>query len=230
MMIYIGLDDTDTIESRGTGHLAREIAAHLAQNYSVAGVIRHQLFQDPRVPFTSHNSCAVILLEAPSNTDLYNLEKQIRKIMLEDFQPGSDPGLCLAKTVDTEVTAFGLRAQKELVTQLEARELAQKYGIILNGLGGTEDGVIGALAGVGLAAYGNDGRYILVGRTRELSGLQSVETILNTGVSAIQTLEGEPVTEGLISADKLRPARRDGKPIAYVEWNQDYWQPLKLDY
>ena len=34
-MIFIGLDDTDTLESRGTGHLARQIAAALAADYAI---------------------------------------------------------------------------------------------------------------------------------------------------------------------------------------------------
>ncbi len=29
-MIYVGIDDTDTLESRGTGRLARNIATELA--------------------------------------------------------------------------------------------------------------------------------------------------------------------------------------------------------
>lgn len=210
--------------------MAREIASNLAQSLTLLGIIRHQLFHDPRVPYTSHNSCAVILVEAPSHTDLAALERQVRTLMLADFQPGSDPGLCLADQIDTEVINFGLRAQGNVVTQEEARGLAQRKGILLNGLGGTEDGVIGALAGVGLAASGNDGRYILIGNARELSGLQTVDTILKTGITAVRTLQDEPVTEGLILAEKLRPARRNGKPVIYVEWKEEYWQPLKLDY
>jgi hypothetical protein len=30
-------------------------------------------------------------------------------------------------------------------------------------------------------------------------------------------------------ADKLRPARRGGVPVAVVQWQDDVWQPLKLD-
>mgnify|MGYP000273024857 CR=1 FL=1 len=57
-MLFIGLDDTDNLESRGTGHLARQIAATLSADYSVLGVTRHQLLLDPRVPCTKNNSSA----------------------------------------------------------------------------------------------------------------------------------------------------------------------------
>jgi hypothetical protein len=45
----------------------------------------------------------------------------------------------------------------------------------------------------------------------------------------VQTANGQPVTDGLVQTDKLRPARRGGRPVAVVEWVSDHWQPLKLD-
>ncbi len=228
-MIFIGLDDTDILESRGTGHLARQIAAALAADYAVLGVVRHQLLRDPRVPCTKNNSSAAILLDGVLTANSAGLTERLRAMMLDDFQPGSDPGLCVAGLVPEAVVEFGRRTQRELVTQDEARALAAAYAIPLLGLGGDEDGVIGALAAVGLAASGEDGRYVLVGRLRELAGLQPVSALLEAGIAAVQTLDGQPVTTGLVQTDKLRPARRNGHPIAVVEWAGDCWQPLKLD-
>jgi tRNA(Ile2) C34 agmatinyltransferase TiaS len=228
-MLFMGLDDTDNLESPGTGHLARTIAASLAGDYPVLGVTRHQLLVDPRVPCTKNNSCAAIALDVDGDVDPAALLERVRALMLADFQPGSDPGLCVARTVPTPVSQFGRRAQRELVRQQEARALAAASGIALLGLGGDEDGVIGALAAVGLAATGEDGRYVLVGRSRELSGLQPVSELLAAGIVAVQTPDGQPVTDGLVQTDKLRPARRGGRPIAVVEWAGDCWQPLKLD-
>ena len=228
-MILVGLDDTDNLESRGTGQLARSIAADLAAAHRVLGVTRHQLLVDPRVPCTRNNSSAAIVLDGNGTQDLPALADRVRELVLGDLQPGSDPGLCVAGFVPPAVIEFGRRAQRELVTQDEARALAAAYGITLLGLAGSRDGVIGALAAVGLAASGKDGRYVLVGRSRELAGLQPVEALLAAGIAAVQTLEGEPVTSGLVAVDKLRPARRGGKPIAVVQWAGDHWLPLKLD-
>jgi tRNA(Ile2) C34 agmatinyltransferase TiaS len=228
-MFFIGLDDTDTLDSRGTGYLARQIAAALAAAHPVLGVTRHQLLLDPRVPCTKNNSSAAILLNADGDLDPIVLLDRVRALMLDDYVPGSDPGLCVAHAVPAAVTEFGRRAQRQLVTQDEAQALAATCGIPLLGLGGDESGVIGALAAVGLAASGEDGRYVLVGRSRELSGLQPVSTLVEAGVAAVQTLDGQPVINGLVQADKLRPARRRGRPIAVVEWTGDHWQPLKLD-
>ena len=228
-MLLIGLDDTDTLESRGTGHLARAIAGELAGYARVLGVTRHQLLKDPRVPCTQKNSCAAIHLSPAFGTPVESVVDRVRERVLADFQPGSDPGLCVGNGVSREVIDFGWRAKRELLSQGEARALAEAHGLTLLGLGGTQDGVIGALAAVGLAASGDDGRYVLVGRSRELEGLLPVAALREAGIHAVQTAEGKPVTSGLVMADKLRPARRGGRAVAIVRWVDGYWQPLKLD-
>jgi len=223
------LDDTDNLESRGTGHLARQIAAALAADYRMLGVTRHQLLVDPRVRYTRNNSSAAILLDVNGELDPVTLLQRVRTLVMGGYQAGSDPGLCLAQQVPAEVIAFGYRAKRQIIAQEEARLLAKAHGIPLVGLGGDESGVIGALAAVGLAASGEDGRYPLVGRSRELGGLQPVSALLAAGIAAVQTRDGRPVTNGLVQSDKLRPARRGGRPILIVEWADDHWLPVKLD-
>jgi tRNA(Ile2) C34 agmatinyltransferase TiaS len=234
-LILVGLDDTDNQQSRGTGRLARELAAMLANNFEVLGVTRHQLLVDERIPYTSHNSSACILLRPAGGTALTpevldGIFESIRSAMLADFQAGSDPGLCVATEAEAlKVAAFGRRAQQEVVSQQEARSLAAAHGIRLEGLGGTQDGVIGALSAAGLAAQGEDGRYLLIGTSRDLSGLQPLAAVLQTGISDVRTLDGAPVSEGLVLADKLRPARRSAHPVLLVEWQEDHWLPVKVD-
>ena len=240
-MIFIGIDDTDNHESRGTGQLARAIAGNLPAGYQLLGVTRHQLLVDDRVPYTSHNSSAAICIQGADGEDmerrsLAQIFALAREMMLADFQPGSDPGLCVADAqMANDLVEWGLLAQKDVVKQSAARQLAQQTGVLLEGLGGSQDGVIGALAAVGLAASGEDGRYILVGQSRTLSGLMPVQVVMAAGIADICTLDGSPVRDGMILADKLRPARRGGKPVQYVQraviqnTTQEYWEPLKLD-
>ncbi|MDO9084901.1 MAG: hypothetical protein Q7U53_01735 [Anaerolineaceae bacterium] len=229
MEIYIGIDDTDNKESRGTGHLARCIAEKLSVSYSITGILRHQLLIDPRVPYTAKNSCAAIIITHHNTPDLAAIFDQVEKIMLDDFQPGSDPGLCVASSVPEQIIEFARRAKSDLVFQSEARKLAQDHQILLKGLGGTQDGVIGALSAVGLAHSGQDGRYIQIGNIRSLLGLCPVKDLLNAGLHSIRTLDESVINEGMVMADKLRPARRYGQPILYVQEGNGYWQPLKLD-
>ncbi len=229
-MVYFGIDDTDNATSRGTGQLARRIAAVLAERCDCLGVTRHQLLVDDRVPYTSHNSSAAICVNPSSLDDCADLYAFVRGMITADFQPGSDPGLCMAiGAIPEEVQNFGQHAQTELVTQAQARTIANNHAIMLEGLGGTEDGVIGALAAVGLAASGNDGRYLLTGHIRELAGLITITEALNSGIDQVLTLDGTAIETGCILADKLRPARRNGRPVQFVEWLGDYWAPLKLN-
>lgn len=230
-MIYIGLDDTDIDTSRGTGSLARHIAGVLSADYGLLGVTRHQLLVDPRVPYTKNNSASAILLEDGARTDLDALSARVKGLMLDDYYEGSDPGLCVAVDPSAEITRFGRQVQRQVVTQDDALGLAAAAGVPLHGLGGDRGGVIGALAAVGLAASGDDGRYVLVGRSRELTGLQPVSAVLAAGIAAVRTQAGLAVDEGMVQIDRLRPARRGGQPILYVARAQGeaYWQPLKLD-
>jgi tRNA(Ile2) C34 agmatinyltransferase TiaS len=228
-MIYIGLDDTDTLESRGTGRLARQIAAHLSEKYPVLGVTRHQLLVDPRVPYTKNNSSAAIHLDGSAEIDLTDLFEQVRLLMLSDFQEGSDPGLCIVAAVPMALKEFGQRAKREVLTQAEAQRLAQEHQVFLSGLGGTNAGMIGALAALGLASSGEDGRFIQIGHIRELSGLVNVQTALAAGIASVKTMENVPVSSGLMQVEKLRPALRGGQAIQYVDQPGEYWLPVKLD-
>jgi tRNA(Ile2) C34 agmatinyltransferase TiaS len=229
-MIYIGLDDTDNLDSRGTGHLARGIAEQLVSEFSLLGVTRHQLLVDPRIRYTAKNSCAAICLDDGSELDLEDLLERVSGMMSAEFVTGSDPGLCVANAATAqEMTPFGQRAQREVLPQVEALRLAGKFGALLQPLGGDGSGVIGALAAVGLAASGDDGRYVQIGRSRQLSGMLEVSQIIDAGILSVQTLDGQPVRSGLVLADKLRPSRRCAQAILYVEWVGDHWQPLKLD-
>ena len=61
-VIYVGIDDTDIVGSPGTNQLARMIVRRLGPVARGAIVCRHQLFFDPRVPYTSGNGSASIQL------------------------------------------------------------------------------------------------------------------------------------------------------------------------
>jgi tRNA(Ile2) C34 agmatinyltransferase TiaS len=235
-ILYIGLDDTDTATSPGTGHLAREIASMLTSRFPVLGITRHQLLFDPRVPMTAKNSANVVHLQidAPrlrGNGNLARLVDEVADLVHAHAYPGSDPGLCLAIAPLSAVTEFGRRAKVALVTADEARAVVNNHqDLVLRALGGDGGGIIGALAAVGLAATGNDGRFTWVGSIRDVRGVQPVEVILAAGVAAVQTLEGDAVRSGLVeTGDKLRPALIDGRAVLLVEPADDRWQAVRRD-
>ena len=124
MTILVSIDDTDNLDSRGTGRLARAIADTLAADYSIYGVTRHQLYVHPDIPYTSHNSCAVIHIEENGKSAeperIFSIAQQI---MLADFVKGSDPGIAVASAdqVTPPLIAFGKDAKCSIQTQEKAR-------------------------------------------------------------------------------------------------------------
>lgn len=218
-MIFVGIDDTDTLETPGTNHLARSLVAQLAGRYDLVRITRHQLLFDPRVPYTSHNGSASILLRARVPASLADLAAELRNGIRARFVPGSDPGLCVTGQVPPAVREFGRRCQRELIQQTEARTLVTTHGIYLEGLGGTEDGVIGALAAVGLAVEGDDGRVVQLGDWDDtLTGLNPAKAILDRGVELRDRDSGLAITEGLIDVGKrLRPNCRAGRIVLFVD-------------
>ncbi len=221
-VIFIGIDDTDTPESEGTNQLARRIATALPPGFALTAILRHQLLVDPRIPYTSKNGSASIGVRAEPGRGISELVPVLRREMRAWYKPGSDPGLCIAEHVPPVVIAFGRRCQREPVPQREARELALTHAIHLEGLGGTEDGVIGALAAVGLFAGGEDGRVVhLPGWTwpDPFGGPQPVEVIRARGVDEVRERDSDaPVERGLVDVGKhLRPSYRRGRIVLFVE-------------
>lgn len=229
MTLLLSIDDTDIPGSRGTGRLAREIAEVLSSEYTISGVTRHQLLIHPMVPYTSHNSCAVIHIEGADSNSRKKIFATAKDIVLRDLIEGSDPGVCVASPmqVSSAVTLFGLAAKQELVSQKKARQIAAECGILIDGLGGTNDGVIGALAGIGLAASGNDGRFVQKGDLRNFRGRQRIDELLAAGIDHILTPEGRAVTEGIVTLTKFpKPAFRNGAAVLFVTGSDDSWQDM----
>ena len=219
-MIYICMDDTDNIESRGTGKLSRTIAKKLSKNYPVYGVTRHQLYKHPDIPYTSHNTCSVIHIESNELELIEEIFEVVKHEMMDDFIEGSDPGLAVAheSQITPALAAFGNDAKYTILNQEKARNLARNLEIRLEGLGGTEDGVIGAMAGLGLASTKNDGRFLIVGN-KNIKGQKTVTELLSSGIDDIYTLDGLRVTNGLIynSGNRIKPCPVNGKVILFVE-------------
>lgn len=198
------------------------IADTVAADYPVFGVTRHQLYVHPDIPYTSHNSNAVIHVEAEGDDTMDHLFEIAEQVMLGDFLDGSDPGLVVAS--DSQITsplvAYGQDAKCSVLSQERARTLAKNLRIRLRGLGGTEDGVIGALAGLGLASGKCDGRYLQKGDIRDILSSCSVETLLQHGVDEVCSFDGTRYSTGTVyfRPDKPpRPCPIRGQAVVFVK-------------
>jgi hypothetical protein len=238
-VILVGIDDTDIVGSPGTNQLARVILRRIGKSAQDSIICRHQLFFDPRVPYTSKNGSASIRLPCAAAEDLKQLTQTIQEVIRGWYVIGSDPGLCIAETVPDEVRAFALRCKNEVLSQDEAREVAARAGCYLEGLGGTEQGVIGALAAVGLIAGGEDGRVVQLHSwpypDEAFSGSRAIEELYDRGIEEIRNLEsGERVTRGSVDIGKhLRPNMRGGRIVLFVSASPGHgasaaWRAVKL--
>ena len=240
MRILLGIDDTDNLESRGTGYRARQLARLIeAENLGVLkGITRHQLFFDRRIPYTSHNSSACLELDGDNLTGLTALA---REFLLRESADGSDAGLaiCLFDQADDEIVNWGLRAKREILTQAEALDIADRKNVYLEGLTGTKDGIIGSLAGIGLRKFGTDGRYIGVGgrEIRELKNIYTVKQLFSEiKIDAVTDINGMDIPEDeLINVgDWMRPVLINNKITILADRslnNEGYeWKVTTKDY
>jgi len=229
-VIFIGLDDTDVAGAPGTNKLARRMAGRLAERWHVRAITRHQLLVHPDIPYTKNNSSAAIMLCAGSEGDWKEIARMASECIRAWRADGSDPGLCVVEKVGEEVMAFGRRAQEQVLQKGEALALALRCGVHAEELGGTGGGVIGALAAVGLAATGDDGRIVQLGHwPDDLSGRQPAETLRQRGVDLIVSeQDGAQVEPESVDVGKrLRPNYRGGRVVLYVELTPDGWQALR---
>lgn len=234
MMRYlIGIDDTDNLESRGTGHRVRQLADWLTENHLAEprGITRHQLLVDPRIPYTSHNSSACLSVETEDTEAVW---KASREFLLLTSADGSDVGLCLAgwEDITEEVVAFGRRAKLEVLTMPQAHETASRSRIRTEGLTGTGGGVIGALAGIGLHREGNDGRFLWLPGLRDLQGIYPVEEIIAKGhIEQVCTLNHEELAPDTFVdvGEWVRPVLRNGKSTLYVEEQNHGWHIISKE-
>jgi len=168
MRVYIGFDDTDNKNAnRGTGKLARWFEKELPEGCHLWGVVRQQLLLHDDIPYTSHNSSACVVVDAPEGGMLDALTRLAVAHVKRHSLVGSDPGVCVASNGDRDLSVlvdFGRLCTREVVTQEDALHAAS--GFHLSGHGGTNDGIIGAAAAVGLTVSGWSGRFIEFGGLR----------------------------------------------------------------
>jgi hypothetical protein len=226
----IGMDDTDNESSPGTGRLARRLCDEcVRRGLRSLGVTRHQFLVDPAIPYTSHNSGACIAVEAENSPRDWEF---VYDFVARNCAEGSDPGVCVAAAPDVPdfVTKFGDLATRQVVTMSDAFRVAQDASISLRGLGGTSQGVIGALGSVGLRASGNNGRFIDLPGLRELEGCLNAAAFDRIGVIVEHRSCGREPKAGdrYETLDWVRPRLVGGKAVLPVEWSalKNAWIPL----
>lgn len=230
MKLLICIDDTDNLESRGTGSIAFEMTEIIeAEGWGSCGLIsRHQLILHKDVRYTSHNSS--MCFDAVVDVRHYSaMQAKLSRYIEDESAEDSDPGLCIAevdrlllpenKAVRDKLTDFAYKAKTEVLTKLDAYTLAEEAGLFLCEYGGTGDGVIGALAGAGLRLHGYDGEvkggiaHLGAGLTFTVARLREEALI-----SEVCTTDMKPLgrDELVLISWKAKPVLYAGRPVLLV--------------
>ena len=156
------IDDTDELGGEiSTGLLAEEIAAFIGSFAPVSFVTRHQLLLDPRINYTSHNSCMCLEAMLDETQKEYALNFALDLLTVK-CAPSAEPGIAVAFEKDIvsaqELISFGKNAKEIFLSTERAFDTARKQNVFLKELKSGARGVIGALAGIGLRLSGNDGK------------------------------------------------------------------------
>lgn len=227
--LLIGIDDTDDTWSPGTGRRARALLRELAAAGlgSPAGATRHQLLVDDRIPYTSHNSSACLAWRSSDGNPDGVAARVIElagKFLEQVCPPDADPGLVVAipgRLHDTTALVdFGYRAKREVLQPSESRELAARLGVHLSGHGGTEGGVLGALAAVGLHLSGNDGLFITLPGLEELPTEATIDELLaRSPIDLARDDDGRRPRPGerIELGDWVRPVLLGGQAVLLLE-------------
>jgi tRNA(Ile2) C34 agmatinyltransferase TiaS len=161
-MIYIGIDDTDNLSTQGTCILARELGKSLHRSglIDLDSVTGHQLLNDGNFRMTHRNHSASITGNSPAPVE--EVIAFIEEFLYNECASGSNAGVCIAmkENIDESVGLFGKMACEKILDIALAQNLAKEKGIYLKGLSHKKNGIIGALAAVGLAWNGAEGHMI----------------------------------------------------------------------
>ena len=241
MRCWVGFDDTDNIDAAwGTPTLVRWFADEMPAHFVEWGLVRQQLPVHPEIPYTSHNSAAVLVLDIPDRSVVPELIELAGAHAERRSLPGSDPGVCVAVESDEgldRLIAFGRLAAVSVTSQAAAYEAAA--GSHLSGHGGTNDGVIGAAAGVGLTAWGWSGR-LKEYRPREggLARFGSQTTVAALSDAGIEVFPLDrnvvfPGPDEIVSAGSegsIRPHLMAGRPVLPLMLeSKSVWRTLGKD-
>ena len=208
--ILIGLDDTDRPGAKNsTARLARMLGESFAPRATFVGSIGHLLFSGVKATTNNKASCVILdnINDLPLDLVLIETVDFVRKYA----EPGSAPGVVLAKTAPQDVVAFGKRASVEEVARAEALAC---MGDLPHHVFGEGNGVIGALAAIGLTENGWSGRWLEYKQLRASDRAVQVGALIEMGifVVSLETDAEVPARQDWVDTHKwLRPQLLAGK-------------------
>jgi hypothetical protein len=221
--LFVSIDDTDDIGTKGTGDIAQDIINQIVESNlgTCSRITRHQLFVHEDIPYTSHNSSMCFEVNGKA-LDMQEIKRVAEIVIDRESAEASDPGLCILKFDEEEdyskLITYGIAAKIEVLNKEGAYVLADEFDLFLNEYGGTGDGIIGALAGVGLRLSGGDGRH--KGRINIPIGKYNVKELMqHEFIDRVKTVAGSTLNddEYVHIGDKVKTVFLNHNSVLLVE-------------
>lgn len=222
--IFIGIDDTDNAESKGTGFFSRELGHSIEKKGlgKVLGISRHQLLKSSDIIYTTRNSASCI--ELMICIDIKEIVSFIKDFIKKNATPESHTGFCIidSQRVTKNLILFGKKAQKSKISISDATSIAKEDCIYVGGKSETANGIIGALAAIGLRASGNDGIMIWA-KGKEIMPMKGVfnagEVYSSTHIDILKSVDGFkiPVNARIEICETDNPTIKENSVTLFVE-------------
>jgi len=208
--LFIGIDDTDSLTSKGTGEITKSLAKQIESNNlgKVVNITRHQLFLSKKIKYTNINNSACLEV---TSCDFEKLFSFCKEFITENCQKCSNTAIVFSDSnnISNDIVEFSLKSKKEIVSINEAVMLIKNNNLNVTFLNNNKKkGIIGALAAIGLRSTNNDGRVIWANgfEVPQMRGTYIAgEVYYQTHVDTIKTLDGYKIPTGstIIYENKL---------------------------
>ena len=182
MIFYLGIDDTGPPGKSGTGETALALGLHL-QSQKLARLVHvsaHTLLTTTEIPNANPTHAYCLTLEGEAQR-LREIDMESRVYLMHHSAAGSNPGFALAarSRVNEHILNWGKACQMMTMERREALDLARSQEFTAAGFNGSGNGVIGALAAVGLRFSGCDGWITWLPGLPDLKGVMTFSEILH---------------------------------------------------
>lgn len=179
--IFVGIDDTDVAGGAiSTARLARELGETLRSEMRFIGSLGHILFTG--VKATTNNKASCIILECDADLALDSLFERIVDYVEWRAALASSPGVVMAARDLERLVGLGCEASWREIHLDEAIPIL--VGHRFKGFG-SQRGLIGAAAAVGLTVRGWSGRWLEYGDLRRFERAVQIRDLAEQGIRTV---------------------------------------------
>lgn len=197
--------------------------------YGLQGISRRNYL---RCKYSHNNGAKAVTAVIPSENFLDKVAETVTSYVKEVAHPESNSGVAINVygKISSDALNLAFAAKKRYIDKETVLKTAGSTGIRLYQLRGDGTGVIGAYVASVLASTGYDGRILDIPSTRIRQiedALFRVEEILNLGVDAVKTVDGEVLLPSeTVYVKKLRLKLEGFKPVLYVARRGNRWESV----